>query len=176
MFRRRLVALAALALLVITASASAADPVLHAYQQHGVVPACEFISQQLEQALRQNTYGAQYFNDFTTAVQAALQARASGACSAVQRRQQTADRAGLALPAKLTSVTAATGAGIPLPMLLLAVFGVAALLGAGVVALIRWRAWDPSWAGAWRHMWSETAYRGRSLWSEFTDWMRSGSR
>jgi hypothetical protein len=174
--RRYLVAFTALALLSITAPATAADPVLHAYQQNGVVPACEFTSQQLERALRQNTYDAQYFNDFTSAVQSALQARASGACSTVRRRQQTADRAGLALPAKLTSVTAATGAAIPLPMLLLAVFAVAALLGAGLVALIRWRAWDPSWAAAWRHMWSETGYRSRSIWAEFTDWLRSGSR
>ncbi len=176
MFRRRLVGFAALALMVAAAPAQAADPVLQAYQQHGVVPACEFTSQQLEQALKQNTYGAQYFNDFTTAVQAALQARASGACSPVQRRQQSADRAGLALPPRLASVTAATGAGMPLPIVLLAAFAAAALLGGALVAAVRWRSWDPSWAGAWRQLWSETADRGKSLWSEFTDWMRSGSR
>jgi hypothetical protein len=175
-FRRRLVGFAVLALLVMAAPASATDPVLQTYEEHGVVPACEFTSQQLEQALKQSTYGAQYFNDFTSAVQAALQARAAGACSSGQLRQRSADRAGLALPPRLASITAATGAGIPLPMLLLAVFAVLALLGGAVVAVVRWRAWDPGWAAAWRHMWSETGDRGKSVWSEFTDWIRSGSR
>src|SRR2546421_10854773 len=56
--------------------------VLHAYQANGRIPPCEFTSPQLESALSSvDTYGQQYYADFIGAIQTALTARASGACS-----------------------------------------------------------------------------------------------
>ena len=55
--------------------------VLRTYQAHGSIPPCQFTSAQLSAALKGiDTYGAQYFADFTDAVQAALAERASGGC------------------------------------------------------------------------------------------------
>src|SRR2546430_2339135 len=64
--------------------------VLHAYQANGRIPPCEFTSSQLESALSDvDTYGQQYYADFIGAIQAALTARASGACSGKHHRAAT---------------------------------------------------------------------------------------
>lgn len=114
--------------------------VLKAYENHGGVSPCQFSSQQLETALKGiNTYGAQYFADFTNAVQNALAARASGVCASGGTAARVA--AGAApdrTPLKLGPLTPGTSSGLPLPLLLMAVFaGVAALVGASTLLLRR---------------------------------------
>jgi hypothetical protein len=115
--------------------------VLKAYENHGTVPPCQFSSQQLETALKGiNTYGAQYFADFTNAVQNALAARATGVCARSEAAASVA-AAGAApdrTPLKLGPLTPGTSSGLPLPLLLMAVFaGVAALIGASALLLRR---------------------------------------
>jgi hypothetical protein len=108
-----------------SAAASAAGAyqrVLHAYERSGSIPPCQFSGAELESALGGvDTYGAQYFADFTEAVQAALTARAGGECSAsaapVPAAAGPASNAVAALPA----VTAATSAGVPAPLIVLAI-------------------------------------------------------
>jgi hypothetical protein len=153
--------LAALLLPAASARASAYTKVLASYQHTGSVPACTFSSAQLESALKGvDTYGAQYFADFTNAIQAALAQRASGQCVAGRH----AGPIGLAGPAQGSrsvvpgSVTAATGADLPAPLVLLALFGVVL---------------DLAWAVAWRHSWSEAGYRMGGTWADFRDWLRS---
>src|SRR5579859_224869 len=72
------------------AAADAYREVLSIYEAEGSIPPCQFSSPQLEAALRgEDAYGAQYFADFTDAIQSALAQRASGACT---RRGQVAAR------------------------------------------------------------------------------------
>lgn len=126
---------------VVPASASAASPsvyqqVLGAYQSQGTVPACRFSGAELSNALNGvDTYGAQYFADFTQAVQAALSARAAGACTGSATPSERAP--GEAQPAAhFGPVTAATSAGVPVPLAVLAGLALAAgLLGAGAVVV-----------------------------------------
>jgi hypothetical protein len=63
------------------AHASAFDRIFRAYQQHGKISPCAFSDAQLQQALGQvpNDIEA-YAPDFPNALQAAIEARASGAC------------------------------------------------------------------------------------------------
>lgn len=164
----------AVALPVGSANANIYTQVLRAYETNGSIPPCQFTSPQLQSALKGiDTYGAQYFADFTNAVQDALASRAAGACS--PRPKPPAASAGTRVqPLKLGPVTAATGSSPPAPMLMLAAFG--ALLGvAGAVAgLAWWRGWSPRWARAWGHAWSEAGHRAGGVWSDFADWLRSG--
>jgi hypothetical protein len=155
--------------------------VLHAYQANGRIPPCEFTSSQLESALGSvDTYGQQYYADFIAAIQAALTARASGACSA--RSHLGAVPAGQSnggsseripgAPALPSSVTAPTGSGLPLPLLLLVVLG--SLLAASA-ALTRWvsaRGWVPGWTTTWRHGAAEARYRTAGAWLELRDRLR----
>lgn len=174
MFRRYLVlATSLLVLLLGVPDAAAGISVLQAYRTHGLVPPCEFTSHQLEHALAQDPYGAQYFNDFTNAVQAALQARAGGACSGAQAQGGQVLPSELALPRNLVSATSATRAGVPAPLLLMALLATFVALAAGALLLARWRGWDPAWAATSRHMWSEAAYRTGGRWADLTDWLRS---
>jgi hypothetical protein len=85
-FRPRLLGVAtALAFVSLPASMAQANiytQVLQVYETNATVPPCQFSSKQLESALKGvNTYGQQYFADFTAAVQTALDQRASGACA-----------------------------------------------------------------------------------------------
>jgi hypothetical protein len=170
----------ALALAIPVASADAASNysrVLHAYETSGSVPACQFTSPQLQSALKSiDTYGAQYFADFTNAVQAALTERASGACA--PRHGSTvghpAAKSVHAPPLRLGPVTAATGASLPAPVLLLAGLGALGALIGAIAGLAWWRGWSPRWAGAWGHALGEAGYRARDGWGEFDDWLRSG--
>jgi len=157
------------------ARASAYTKVLQTYERTGSIPPCQYSSAQLSSALKGvDTYGAQYFADFTNAIQAALSARASGQCTPGGVPHPTAAGSQAArTPAAPSSVTASTDAGVPLPIVLLAVLAtICALLGAAV-AVTRLRGWDPAWAAAWRHGWGEAGYRAGGLWSEFRDWLRS---
>ena len=176
MLRLRLLLGATLATLLLLAPVARANlytRVLQSYEAYGSVPACQFSSQQLETALKEiDTYGQQYFADFSAAVQNALAARASGVCTPVKRRSAligTSSR-----PLKLGPLTAATGASLPAPVLALA--GLAVVLGLfGVVAAIWWwRGWDPAWAARWRHAFGEAGYRASGTAADFDDWLGSG--
>jgi hypothetical protein len=77
---------------------------------------------------------------------------------------------GAPLPA---SVTAATDAGVPAPILAMAGLGILLALIAGLSALGRSFGWEPQWAAAWRHAWGEASYRVGGGLDEFVDWWRS---
>ncbi len=181
MIGRRFATLALLMMLAWPVSAARAgsySQVLHAYQIHGSVPPCQFSSQQLDAALKGiDTYGAQYFQDFTSAIQSALAARASGVCAAARpptAPSVTGHAVSSPPPLALGPTDAATNSSLPAPIVMTAILAAAlALLGAGV-ALTRWSAWSPRWAAGWRHMWSEAGYRAEGTWLEFSDWLRSG--
>jgi hypothetical protein len=186
--RMRVLAAAVVLLAVLPAAqarASAYTQVLHVYQTRGSIPSCEFSSAQLAAALHGvDTYGAQYFADFTTAIQGALAARASGACAG------GAGHAGGAAPAGASSsagtggaqrgaavrpgpVTSVSNANLPAPLILLgALAALLALVGTGAT-VARLRGWDPAWAAGFRHSWGEAGFRVAGAWSEFVDWLRS---
>jgi hypothetical protein len=136
--------------------------VLAAYQANGSVPPCQFTSAQLQQALKGvDTYGEQYFADFTNAVQTALSARASGACSPGARSLGgRAQGAGSAFTAP--GVTAPTGSGLPAPIAGLAALTLVLAAGGGLVMAGRSRGWDPRWLAWVRHAAGEAAYRAGS--------------
>jgi hypothetical protein len=177
-FRPRLLGVAtALAFVSLPASMAEANiytQVLQVYETNATVPPCQFSSKQLESALKGvNTYGQQYFADFTAAVQTALDQRASGACAPAKRGATPAAQSPVP-PLRPRPVTAATGASLPAPMVLMAAFAaVLALLGA-FAAVWWWRGWDPPWAARWRHAWGEAGHRSRSAATDFDDWLRSG--
>ena len=108
---RLLVALTLLTVLALPANeafASAYSKVLGVYEQKGTVPPCQFSSAQLSGALKGiDTYGAQYFQDLTNAIQSALAARAGGAC----KRTHTAVVAGP--PARSSGSTPGGSGSIP---------------------------------------------------------------
>jgi hypothetical protein len=175
---RRLAAAAVLALALLPAAAAASvyTDVLHVYQATGSIPPCRFTSAQLSTALKGiDTYGQQYFADFSNAVQSALDARAGGACSAAALHPSPSALrapAGIPAPQPPSSVTAPTGADLPAPILAMAII---ALLVGGVLT-VRWVAlaagWDPGWAVRWRHAWSEAGYRVSGGWGDFVDRLR----
>jgi hypothetical protein len=62
----------------------------------------------------------------------------------------------------------------PFPVLALAILaGLFALAGL-VVALVRWRGWEPAWTVELRHAAGEAGWRASSTWAEFTDFVRFG--
>jgi len=177
---------------VLVAAASPAGParaagasalytrVLHAYQAHGRIPPCQFTSPQLESALSSvDTYGQQYYADFIGAIQTALTARASGVCSHGHQHSAAASTSSRGssggtpgAPALPSSVTAPTGSGLPLPILLLA--AVAALLAAAA-SLAYWarlRGWEAAWAASWRHGAGEARFRARGRWDYLVERLR----
>jgi hypothetical protein len=179
--RHRLILVAAATVLAValpvgSAGASIYTQVLRAYETNGSIPPCQFTSPQLQSALKGiDTYGAQYFADFSNAVQDALASRAAGKCSAHPKPPPTAASAGTpAQPLRLGPVTAATGSSLPVPMLMLAAFGALVAVAGGVAGLAWWRGWSPRWARAWGHAWSEAGHRAGGVWSDFEDWLRSG--
>jgi hypothetical protein len=132
----------------VAGAASAYQQVLQVYEREGSVPPCQFTAAQLQSALGGvDTYGAQYFADFTQAVQSALTSRAGGACSAAtsvgQRSAGAAGSSGRPVPPPPAGpLTAATSAGLPLPLALLgglALAGTLALAAGASVARIRRR-------------------------------------
>jgi hypothetical protein len=178
-FRTRVLGIAATLVFVglsaAPAQANTYTQVLQAYETNGSVPPCQFSAQQLENALQAiNTYGQQYFADFTAAVQIALGARASGACAKPSQVVHPATQnQGPLPPLRPGRLTAATGASLPAPILLMA--GFAAVLGVlgAVAAVWWWRGWSPRWAARWRHAWSEAGYHTHEGAADFDDWLRS---
>jgi hypothetical protein len=154
-----------------TAEAGTYDQVLHLYQARGSIPPCRFTSAQLSGALKGiDTYGQQYFADFSDAVQAALAQRASGACLPGARRATTA-----ALPPlRPGSLTAPTDAGVPAPILALAALGLAIALGFALSAAARGLGSEPPWLARWRHACAEASYRIGGGFDAFADWWRWG--
>lgn len=167
------VTLIALAISPAAARASAYSDVLRVYQSNGSIPPCRFSSVQLAAALKGvDAYGQQYFADFTNAVQSALAARASGACSPGLHAYSAAGAsARSALP---RSVTSATDADLPAPILLMAALGIMIGSVLGLRALGGGFGCEPVWAAGWRHAWGEASYRVSGRWAEVLDWWRSG--
>jgi hypothetical protein len=155
-----------------SATASAYSQVLRAYQVSGSVPPCRFSSAQLAAALRSiDTYGQQYFADFSNAVQSALAARAAGACTPGAHPRVSSSPAPQApLP---PSATSATDANLPLPMLVLGGLTAVLSLAVGAAAATRSVGWEPGWAAAWRHAWGEAGYRMSGRAADLADrWRR----
>ncbi|MDQ6605049.1 MAG: hypothetical protein M3Z06_00705 [Actinomycetota bacterium] len=185
MTRRTVLCLTVLAALVLPslAQANAYRDVLAAYQSNGAVPPCRFSSHKLSAAIKEeDTYDAQYFADFTNSIETALESRASGQCPA---RGSSASLApspeggltgGPTAPGDglhLGSLTAATGSGIPAPIVLMGLIVLAVgLVGVGV-GLAGSGGWDPAWAAAWRHGLGEAGYRLSAILADFRDWRRS---
>lgn len=169
------VVLAAMILWAPAANASTYSQLLQIYQTKGSIPPCTFTTAQLEGVLKSvDTYGAQYFADFTNAINAALAQRAAGACAP---RQTTTGAVQLASPAvngRLPGgpVPAASGAGVPAPIVVLAVFAGLFLLVAAIGGAARLLGWDPAWAVAWRHSWNEAEYRIGGGWLALRDRFR----
>ncbi|MFL5823505.1 MAG: hypothetical protein ACJ764_08705 [Solirubrobacteraceae bacterium] len=164
--------------------------VLHVYQTHGSIPPCQFTSQQLAAALNGvDTYGQQYYADFIAAINAALAARASGACSSSHVQSgalpSAPGPAGEPLP---RSLTAPTSAGVPAPIVLLAVVGLLAALAAALLAFARGggggagrggggggaqsRAGRGRRSANWRHGVAEASYRAGESWEAILDRLR----
>jgi len=127
--------------LALPAGAAAADvyqQVLLTYERADTIPACRFTAGQLQTALNGiDTYGAQYFADFTDAIQAALAARAGGECSAAPARAAVPLTTALAPSdnvAPLPSVTAATSGGLPAALIVLAALAVGLTLAGALTA------------------------------------------
>jgi hypothetical protein len=173
--RGAIAVLVCLALPVPAASASPYADILHVYQTQGSIPPCRFSSPELAAALKGiDTYGQQYFADFSDAVQTALAARAAGSCARGVHPALSSEAAPQApLPA---SPTSATDAGPPLPILLLAALTFLIVLVAGVGALARRQGWEPAWAAAWRHACAEAGYRVAGGLADLADWWQDGRR
>lgn len=175
---RRLIAPAALALALTAAApagASTYTDVLHVYQQTGAIPPCRFTSPQLSSALKAiDTYGQQYFADFSNAIQDALSARAAGACVPKSSRPGlSAGGTRVSSPPLPSSVTPPTDAGLPAPIILMTAVIVIVALVLAVRAIVVAAGWDPRWALRWRHAWGQAGYRVSAGWSDFADWLRS---
>jgi hypothetical protein len=65
-------------------------------------------------------------------------------------------------------------AGIPAPLVALAVIAVLMMLAALLYALARWWAWEPEWLVRARHAGAEASWRASGSWAEFMDWLRLG--
>jgi hypothetical protein len=164
--------LIAVAVLPAAAQASAYTDVLRVYQASGSIPPCRFTSGQLAAALTGvDSYGQQYFADFTNAVDTALASRASGACNPGASALSTA---GASTRAALPTVTASTDANLPAPILLMAALGLLLAAALGLQALTRGFGWEPVRLVGWRHAWAEAVYRVSGRWAEVLDWWRSG--
>jgi hypothetical protein len=170
--RRGLLAAVALTAALVVAPATAlAGPYQQVYETYsttGGVSACQFSAATLEAALKDTpSYSLEYDADFTLAVQNAISARAGGACS----RGSSSKLRGLKLqltnygnPAPPSGVTTANGAGVPLPLVLLALLALFGLLGTGVIAGGRALGFRPRWAAAADHALRETEYRLGDQW------------
>ena len=65
-------------------------------------------------------------------------------------------------------------AGVPAPVVALAVIGGLLALGGLLYGLAHWLAWDPRWAQRARFAMAEAGWRAGNTWSEFADWVRLG--
>jgi hypothetical protein len=178
---RRVVAAVVLATAVMlapVARASTYSQLLQIYQTKGTIPACAFTSAQLQGVLKSvDTYATQYFQDFTNAISAALAQRAAGACAPRQTTTSVTQPSSGAGSGGVPGgpVPTASGAGVPAPIVALAVFGGLFLLVAVLGGAARLVGWDPPWTAAWRHSWSEAEYRIAGGWVALLDRLRGRS-
>ncbi len=166
--------LLALAVLALPSAAGAADSlarIRNVYDARGSIPPCTFSVGELAAALHSvDTYGQQYFGDFTQAIDTALTQRASGACALGGTAAAPTPGRGVApsLRLHLPVVTAATGAGIPLPLLALGILSLLGALAAVAGTTRRWLGRDPAPA-AWRQLFSEASWRAGGLRRELSE-------
>ncbi|MGI8414202.1 MAG: hypothetical protein ACR2LV_10810 [Solirubrobacteraceae bacterium] len=165
------------------------------YLNHNAtIPACQFTTRQLQDALKeQGAYSdGQYAGGLIVAIQNATNARAIGACRSAGAPAAAAAKAPPAggssvgagssatgggttaggNPVPLISVTAATNAGLPIPLVLMAVLASLLALVGGSRALARNRGWDHDRARQWRHAWGEAGYRLGGTCGELADRIR----
>lgn len=83
---------------------------------------------------------------------------------------EVAERDTIGLAARTTDPATDT----PFPILALAILAGLMALSGLVAALVRWRAWEPTWADTFRHAAGEAGWRASSTWAEFTDFVRLG--
>ena len=72
------------------------------------------------------------------------------------------------------SKSRSSDAGIPAPLVALAVIGALMALVALLYGLARWWAWEPHWLVRARHAGAEASWRASGSWAEFMDWLRLG--
>ena len=65
-------------------------------------------------------------------------------------------------------------AGVPAPLVALAVIAALMALAALLYGLARWWAWEPPWLVRARHAGAEAGWRASGSWAEFMDWLRLG--
>jgi hypothetical protein len=165
--------ISAVLLVTLAIPGAAMGSVLSVYEGTGGIPPCQFSAAQLSHALHSiDTFDAVYFADFPNAIKTALDARASGACSAVATSARSSPAARAPLPD--IPVTAATSGSVPAPMLLLALLAALGVLGAGGAWLLR-RA-DPAWPASARHSLAEASYRLGGVWFDLIDRFSRSSR
>jgi hypothetical protein len=177
----------------------------NAYRHSGRVPPCQFSVDTLQKAKSEVPPDIeQYAPDFPAALDAALQARALGACN-----KHPSAATGAAVPvapsgsggqppstgsgsgttpaptpypssgstpvSNASLATHAAGASsAPAPVIALAIVLVLMAMAALWWSLTAWRGLEPRWLVGARHAWSEAGYRASGTWAEFTDWVRLG--
>ena len=72
------------------------------------------------------------------------------------------------------SKTSSSDAGVPAPLVALAVIALLMMLAALLYGLARWWAWEPRWLVRARHAGAEAGWRASGSWAEFRDWVRLG--
>jgi hypothetical protein len=72
------------------------------------------------------------------------------------------------------SKSRSSDAGIPAPLVALAVIGALMALATLLYGLARWWAWEPRWLVRARHAGAEAGWRASGAWAEFVDWVRLG--
>jgi hypothetical protein len=72
------------------------------------------------------------------------------------------------------SKSRSSDAGVPAPLVALAVIAVLMMLAALLYGLARWWAWEPDWLVRARHAGAEASWRASGSWAEFMDWLRLG--
>jgi hypothetical protein len=194
--------------LVFAGVALAATPfeqTYNAYRHSGRVPPCQFSVDTLQKAKSEVPPDIeQYAPDFPAALDAALQARALGACNK-HASAATGSTAPVApsgsggqppssgsgtgttpaptpYPANNSTLVANTAAAshaagassAPAPVIALAIVLVLMAMAALWWSLTTWRGLEPRWLVGARHAWSEAGYRASGTWAEFTDWVRLG--
>ena len=72
------------------------------------------------------------------------------------------------------SKSRSSDAGVPAPLVALAVIGALMAIAALLYGLARWWAWEPRWLLRLRHAGAEAGWRASGSWAEFVDWLRLG--
>ncbi|HWC87236.1 MAG TPA: hypothetical protein VG388_11905 [Solirubrobacteraceae bacterium] len=172
---------------VARATASAFTVVQEAYatSPSQTIAPCKFSPGVLAQAQSSVPNDAQqYDQNLIAAIEQARQAQANGACTGKKHGAANANvpvgtpapppvpPLGQSTPLRVGSATAATDAGLPAPLTILAILAGLALVAGAAFAVARLRGWEPGWVARWGHSWREAGYRVSGAWSEFGRWVR----